>query len=32
MMRSNTRNWHDYGGYTEMTAPSSNVYSTDEEK
>ena len=32
MMRSNTLNWNDYGGYTEMTAPSLNVYSTDEEK
>ena len=29
MMRSNTRNWNDYGGYTEMTAPSSNAYSTE---
>ena len=32
MMRSDTLNWHDYGGYTEMTAPSSNVYSTDEDE
>ena len=32
MMISNTPNWHDYGDYTEMTAPSSNVYSTDEDK
>ena len=31
MMRSDTLNWHDYGGYTEITAPSSNVNSTDEE-
>ena len=29
-MRSDTLNWNDYGGYTEMTAPSSNVYSADE--
>ena len=29
MMRADTLNWHDYGGYTEMTAPSSNVYSMD---
>ena len=32
MMRYNTRDWHNYGGYTEMTAPSSNVYSTDEDE
>ena len=32
MMRSNTLNWHDYGGYTEMTALSSKVYSTDEDE
>ena len=32
MMRSDTLNWHDSGGYTEMTAPSMNVYSTDEDK
>ena len=32
MMRSDTLNWHDYGGYTEMTAPSLNVYSMDKEK
>ena len=25
-------NWNDYGGYTEMTDPSLNVYSTDEDK
>ena len=30
MMRSDTLNWHDYGGYTKMTAPSSNVNSTNE--
>ena len=29
MMISDTLDWHDYGGYTEITAPSSNVYSTD---
>ena len=28
MMIGDTLNWHDYGGYTEITAPSSNVYST----
>ena len=28
MMISNTRNSHGYGGYTEMTTPSSNVYYT----
>ena len=32
MMRDDTLNWHDYSGYTEMTAPSSNVYSTDEDE
>ena len=32
MMRYDTLNWHGYGGYTEMTAPSSNVYSTDEDE
>ena len=32
MMRSDTLNWHDYGGYTEMTAPSSNVDSTDKDE
>ena len=30
MMRSDTLNCHDYGGYTEITAPSSDVNSTDE--
>ena len=30
MMRSDTLNWHDYGSYTKMTAPSWNVNSTDE--
>ena len=32
MMISDTLNWHNYGGYTEMTAPSSNLYSTDKEE
>ena len=32
MMRSDTRNWHNYGGYTEMTAPSLNVNATDEDE
>ena len=32
IMRSDNLNWHDYGSYKEMTAPSSNFYSTDEDK
>ena len=32
MMRSDTLNWHDYDGYMEITAPSLNVYSTDEDE
>ena len=32
MMKSDTLNWHNYGSYTEITAPSSNVYSTDEDE
>ena len=32
MMSYNTLNWHNYGSYMEMTAPSSNIYSTDEYK
>ena len=28
-MRSDTLNWHGHGGYTEITAPSSNVNSMD---
>ena len=32
MMRSHNLNRNDYGGYTKMTAPSSNVYSTDEDE
>ena len=31
MIRYDILNWHDYGGYTKMTAPSSNVNSTDED-
>ena len=32
MMISDNFNWHDYGGYTEITVPPLNVYSTDEDK
>ena len=32
MMISNTHNWHDYFGYTKMTSPSLNVYSTDKDE
>ena len=32
MMRSKTLNWHNYGGYMEMTALTLNVYSTDEDE
>ena len=32
MMRADTLKWHNCGGYTEMTAPSSNFYSTDEDE
>ena len=32
MMISDTLNWHAYGGYTKMTDPSSNVYSTNEDE
>ena len=32
MMRSDKLNRHDHGGYTEMTAPSSNVNVTDEDE
>ena len=32
MMRSDTFNWHDYGGYTKMTAPSSKVNLTDKDE
>ena len=31
-MVSGTLNWHDYGGYTEMTAPSLNDYSRSEDE
>ena len=31
-MRSDALNWHDYGGYTKKTAPSSNINSTDEDE
>ena len=29
MIRADALNWHGYGGYTEMTAPSSKVCFTD---
>ena len=32
MMRSNNLNWHDSGGYTEMTDPSLNVTAIDKDK
>ena len=32
MMRYNTLNWHNYGGYTEITDPSLNVNDTDEDE
>ena len=32
MMIYDTLNWYNYGGYTEMTDPSLNVYSTDEDE
>ena len=32
MMRSDKLNRHDHSGYTEMTAPSSNVNVTDEDE
>ena len=31
MIRSDTINWHNYGGHTEVNAPSLNIYSTDED-
>ena len=31
-MRSNNLNWHDHGGYTEMTAPYLNLNATNEEE
>ena len=32
MMRSENLNWHDHGGYTEITDPSSNVNATDKDE
>ena len=32
MMRADALNCHNYGGYTEMTTPSSIVYYTDEDE
>ena len=32
MMRSDNLNWYDHGGYTEMTASSSNVNVTDKDE
>ena len=32
MMRSKNLNWHDHGGYTEMTALYLNVDATDEDE
>ena len=32
MMRSDNLNWHDHGGYVEMTAPSLNVNVTDKDE
>ena len=32
MMRSDNLNWHDHGGYTEITAPSLNFNATDEDE
>ena len=32
MMRADTLNWHDHGCFTEMTVPSSNIYSTNEDE
>ena len=32
MMRYDKLNWHDRGGYTEMTAPSLNINVTDEDE
>ena len=31
-MIADALNWHGYSGYTKMTAPSSNFYSTDEDE
>ena len=32
MMRSDNLNWHNHGGYMEMTAPYSNVNVTDKDE
>ena len=32
MMRYNNLNWHNHGGYTEMTYPSLNVNATEKDK
>ena len=32
MMRYDKLNWHNHSGYTEMTAPSSNVNVTDKDE
>ena len=32
MIRADMLTWRDYDGYTKMTAPSSNVYSADEDE
>ena len=32
MMISDNLNWHDHGGYTEITAPSLNVNFTDKDE
>ena len=32
MMRSNNLNWHDHGGYMDITAPSLNVNAADEDE
>ena len=32
IIRSDTLNWHNYGGYTERTAPPSDVYYTNEDE
>ena len=32
MMRSDALNWHGYGGYSKMTAPSSNLCFTDKDE
>ena len=32
MMRSDNLNWHNHGGYTEMTAPSLKINVTEEDE